>query len=75
MADVLLAESAADELADLQPDIRDRIKGKLRDAAENPDRHLKSLSGRDTYRLRAGDYRAEVDWDRDGTSGSHNRLP
>jgi mRNA interferase RelE/StbE len=65
MADVRLAVSVRDELEDLPADTRDRVKQKFRDAGDRPDRHLKQLQGRDDYRLRIGDYRAVIDWDRD----------
>lgn len=65
MADVRLAVSVRDELEDLPADVRDRVTEKLRDAGDHPDRHLKRLRGRDDYRLRIGDYRAIIDWNRD----------
>jgi mRNA interferase RelE/StbE len=65
MADVRLSVSIRDELEDLPADTRDRVKQKLRDAGERPDRHLKPLQGRDGHRIRIGDYRTIVNWDRD----------
>lgn len=65
MADVRLAVSVRDELEDLPADTRERVKQKLRDAGDRPDRHLKRLRERNGYRLRIGDYRAIIDWDRD----------
>lgn len=64
MVDVLLHEDARDELRDLPPDVQDRIREKLENAASDPGRYLKSLSGRETYRLRIGEYRVEMEWDR-----------
>ena len=64
MTDVFLAESVRDDIDDLPNDIRDRVKAKLRDAAERPDRLLNSLSNREGYSVRIGDYRAIVDWDK-----------
>ena len=64
MAEVRLAVSVRDELKDYPADRRERIKQKLRDAGERPDRHLKRLSNRDDYSIRIGDYRALVDWDK-----------
>lgn len=64
MADVRLAVSVRDTLQDYPADRRERIKEKLRDAGERPDRHLKQLSNREDYSIRIGDYRALVDWDK-----------
>ena len=64
MTDVFLAESVRDDIDDLPNDIRDRVKAKLRDAADRPDRLLNSLSNREGYSVRIGDYRAIIDWDK-----------
>jgi mRNA interferase RelE/StbE len=64
VAEVRLAVSVRDALQELPADARERVKQKLRDAGERPDRHLKRLSTRDDYRVRIGDYQAIVDWDR-----------
>jgi len=62
MTDVLLSERARDRLADLESEARERIKTALKEI--NPERDLSGLSGDDTHRLRVGDYRVIVDWDR-----------
>lgn len=62
MPEVFLSERARDRLADLEPDVRKRIKNALRDV--NPDHSLSRLSGEDVYKLRVGDYRVIIDWDR-----------
>jgi len=62
MSEVLLSERARDRLAVLEADTRERIKDALREI--NPDRDLSRLSGEDTHKLRVGDYRVIVDWDR-----------
>lgn len=64
MADVRLAVSVRDDIEDLSPDVRERVKAKLRDAGEDPDRFLKPLQGRNDHRLRIGDYRAIIDWNK-----------
>lgn len=51
-------------LDEQQPDLAQRIRDKLRRAGEKPDHFLTRLQGRDTYRLRIGDYRAEIEWDK-----------
>lgn len=62
MTEVLLSEQARDRLADLEPEIQDRIKDALRGIS--PERDLSPLSGEDVYKLRVGDYRVITDWDR-----------
>ncbi|NGM68916.1 hypothetical protein G6M89_07810 [Natronolimnobius sp. AArcel1] len=62
MATVLLHPDVEKELDSLPNDIEDRIRSKLTEAGENPDRHLKPLNGRDEYSLRIGKRRAIIDW-------------
>ena len=62
MATVLLHPDVEKELQSLPNDIEDRIRAKLTEAGENPDRHLKPLKGRDEYSLRIGKRRAIIDW-------------
>jgi mRNA interferase RelE/StbE len=64
MADVLLHPDVETWLQRQQPDLESRIRSKLADAGDNPDFYLKPLTGRDTHRLRIGDYRAEIEWDK-----------
>jgi len=62
MASVLLHPDVEKELESLPNDIENRIRSKLTEAGENPDRHLKPLKGRDEYSLRIGKRRAIIDW-------------
>ena len=62
MATVLLHPDVEKKLQRLPNDIETRIRSKLEDAGENPDRHLKPLKGRDEYSLRIGKRRAIIDW-------------
>lgn len=62
MAKVLLHPDVEKNLQSLPNDIEDRIRSKLREAGENPDRHLKPLTGRDEYSVRIGKRRAIIDW-------------
>lgn len=62
MATVLLHPDVEKELQSLPNDIEDRIRSKLAEAGENPDRHLKPLKERDEYSLRIGKRRAIIDW-------------
>jgi len=63
-ARVEVSESALDTLRDLDGESRDRIVGKIEDAAEYPDHYLDRLTGVPGYKLRVGDFRVVVDWDR-----------
>lgn len=64
MPDVYFTERGHERLGDLNEDVQERIKEKLREARDRPDHYLKSLSNRDDYSLRIGDYRALIDWDK-----------
>lgn len=64
MTDVLLHPDVAEWLDSQDEDLEGRVRDKLADASENPDHYLKPLTGRDTYTLRIGDYRAEIKWDK-----------
>jgi mRNA interferase RelE/StbE len=64
MAEIYFTERGQDRLDDLDPETTDRIKSKLRDIRDWPDHFLKSLSGRDDYVLRVGDYRVLIQWAR-----------
>lgn len=65
MASVEVSERAAEWLAKAEPEIEDRILSKLEDVQEFPSHFLKRLQGSDFYRLRVGDYRVIIDWDKD----------
>ncbi len=62
MATVLLHPDVEKKLQRLPNDIETRIRSKLEDAGENPERHLKPLKGREEYSLRIGKRRAIIDW-------------
>jgi len=64
MTDVHVAEAVLDRINDLDKPQKDRVKGKIRDAADNPDHYLKPLTGREGYRIRVGDFRVIVNWDK-----------
>lgn len=65
MAEIDVSEQAADWLRDAEPEVRDRIMTKLRSIEDFPDHYLKRLSGSPYYRLRVGDYRIIIDWQRE----------
>ena len=62
MPTVLLHPDVEKDLQQLPDDIERRIRSKLTDAGEDPQRHLKPLKGRDEYSLRIGKRRAIIDW-------------
>ncbi|WP_373188817.1 type II toxin-antitoxin system RelE/ParE family toxin [Halolamina sp.] len=64
MAAVLVSERAADWLEDAEPDVRDRVRTKIQSIRDFPGHYLERLSGSALYRLRIGDYRAIIDWDK-----------
>lgn len=65
MATVELSERARERLADLDAEPRDRIRKKLHEIQDWPDHFLEPLKGTDAYKLRVGDFRVIIDWDRD----------
>lgn len=65
MAEIEISERAADWLRNAEPDVRERIMKKLRSIEDFPGHYLKRLSGSPYYRLRIGDYRAIIDWQKD----------
>lgn len=65
MAEIEVSDQAADWLADVKPDVRERILKKLRSIEDFPDHYLKRLSESPYYRLQIGDYRAVIEWQRD----------
>jgi mRNA interferase RelE/StbE len=65
MTDIHVAENVLDRINSLDDHEKERVKEKIRQAAENPDHYLKPLTGRDDYSLRVGDdYRVIIDWDK-----------
>lgn len=65
MAEIDVSDSAADWLREAEPDVRDRIMKKLRSIEDFPDHYLRRLSNSPYYRLRVGDYRVVIDWQRE----------
>lgn len=57
-------KAAAKELESLKPDLAERILGKIEECAINPQHFLVGLSGSKYYKLRVGDYRVIIEWDR-----------
>jgi mRNA interferase RelE/StbE len=65
MPEIEVSERTADWLREAEPDVQDRILGKLHDIEDFPDHYLTRLRESPYYRLRIGDYRAIIDWQRD----------
>jgi mRNA interferase RelE/StbE len=64
MTEVRVAESVLGRINNLDDHEKERVKEKISDAADHPDHYLKPLTGDEGYRIRAGDYRVLVDWDK-----------
>lgn len=64
MTDLVASVKAKEQLDDLEPEARQRMMDKLREATENPDHYLERLQGYNFYKVRAGEYRAIVAFDR-----------
>lgn len=65
MTDVEYTEQAIEHLEDLDSQVADRVMNKVDEATEWTDHRLEPLSGYPYYKLRAGDYRVILTWDRD----------
>jgi mRNA interferase RelE/StbE len=65
MTDIEITEKADDHLEALNSEARKRVLKKLAEAQEWTDHHLVRLTGWNYYRLRAGDYRAIITWNRE----------
>lgn len=65
MTDVEITSKADEHLANLDPQARERVLKKLAEARDWTEHRLERLSGYSYYKLRAGDYRAIISWDRE----------
>lgn len=65
MADLRYSQRATEQLQDLEYELRERILSKLESVVDWPDHYLEPLSNYPYHRLRVGDYRVIVNWDRD----------
>lgn len=62
MVVVEFSDDAEDWIQTADEDVRDQFGKRLARAEEAPEHFLTPLRGRPTYKLRAGDYRAEIQW-------------
>ncbi|MFU8868301.1 type II toxin-antitoxin system RelE family toxin [Natronococcus sp.] len=65
MTDVEYTEQAIGHLENLDPQVADRVMNKVDEATDWTEHRLERLSGYPYYKLRAGDYRAIITWNRD----------
>ncbi|SNR63132.1 type II toxin-antitoxin system RelE family toxin [Halorubrum vacuolatum] len=65
MTEVEYTAQALDHLSSLDPHIADRVLNKVEEATEWTEHRLEPLTGYPYYKLRAGDYRAILTWDRE----------
>lgn len=64
MGEVRLTPSGQKTLESLNKDIQIRIKDSLRNTRENPERELEGLENYPYFKLRVGDYRVLIDWEK-----------
>ena len=65
MTDIEYTEQALEHLANLEDHVADRVMNKVDEATEWTEHRLERLSGYPYYKLRAGDYRAIITWNRE----------
>jgi mRNA interferase RelE/StbE len=65
MTDVEITPQADQHLEQLDAEPRERILKKLAEAQDWTEHRLEGLTGWPYYKLRAGDYRAIITWDKD----------
>lgn len=65
MTDVVVSERAADWLRDAETETSKRIRNKLHEITDFPEHYLRTLTNSPYYRLRVGDYRVIIEWDKE----------
>lgn len=65
MTTVEITQKADEHLSKLDGESRERVLKKLQEATDWTDHRLERLSDSPYYKLRAGDYRAIITWDRE----------
>ena len=63
--DIVYAETLDETLEDLEKEDAQRVIKKLGEIADFPDHFLDGLKNHPGYKLRVGDFRVLVDWDKD----------
>lgn len=62
--DVLLTETLVESLEQYETEDAERIISKLEEIGDFPDHFLDRLKNHPGYKLRVGDYRVLIDWDK-----------
>jgi len=65
MTDIEITSQADEQLGALDSQARERVLKKLHEATEWTEHRLDPLSGYSYHKLRAGDYRAIISWNRE----------
>ncbi|MEF8777228.1 MAG: type II toxin-antitoxin system RelE/ParE family toxin [Haloarculaceae archaeon] len=65
MVDVILTETLVTTLEQYETEDAERILDKLEDITDFPDHFLDRLKNHPGYKLRVGDFRVLIDWDKD----------
>ncbi|MFB6308514.1 MAG: type II toxin-antitoxin system RelE/ParE family toxin [Haloarculaceae archaeon] len=65
MAEVVLTETLVETLEQYERDDAERVLSKLEEIEAFPDHFLDRLKNHPGYRLRVGDFRVLIDWDKD----------
>lgn len=65
MATVELSASAEAWLQDADADTQEQVLKRLDRVSDFPEHFLEYYTGSSAYKLRAGDYRAVIDWDKE----------
>jgi len=65
LTEVVYSDRAFEWLEDAEKETQERIVKKLDSIKDFPEHYLTHLSGRPYYRLRVGDYRVIVDWQKE----------
>jgi len=83
--EVVLTETVVETLEQFETEDAERIINKLEDIGDFPDHFLDRLKNHPGYKLRVGDFRVLIDWDKDNeviyrrsrpsASGSFGRPP
>jgi len=65
VVEIEYSSRAREWLENAEPDVQEQVLDRLERVAEFPDHFLTRLTNSTLYKLRAGDYRAIVDWRRE----------
>jgi mRNA-degrading endonuclease RelE of RelBE toxin-antitoxin system len=65
VAEIRLSPQASEHYDDLDPSVREQVISRLERAGDDLERYVEALSAEKYDKIRAGDYRALVRWDRD----------